>query len=384
MNAGARIATGLLCVLAAGRLHAADVSLSWRDGLDVDMTDQLEFSLGVRLQGDVASFDDDETALEDDNDFRRARVVSQLDWSAWRLRADYDFGISEGWKNLFVQYRGFRRQRITLGNHVAPFSMEDSTGSQHLPLLERSIAGALNPGILFGLSYRRWGDRWSTTAGLFGNEFSDLDRRRLPGNSLNGRVTFAPLRGSTAAIHLGAAGEFRRIRKDESVRFRVRPGTRLTDRRLINTRRIEGVERSHTLGVEFAAFYENLRFQSEATHVALRGTQNRVAFNSHYVMASMLLGGGAYRYSHSRGTFRSIRPEHRWGALELAVRRAYLDLTDGPVTGGQQTEMTYGISWIVNRQFRVMVNYSDINASPNRNGIDEQASLWSMRLQFGM
>ncbi len=384
MKTWIHIAAGLFCVLSTGRLFAADVSLSWRDGLDVDMADQLEFSMGLRLQGDFARFDDDETALEDDNEFRRARVVSRLDWSAWRLRGDYDFGISEGWKNLFVQYRGLRRQRITFGNQVAPFSMEDSTGFQHLPLLERSIAGALNPGILFGLSYRRWGDRWSTTAGVFGNEFSGRDRRRLPGRSLNGRVTFAPLRNTTAAIHLGAAGEFRRIQEGESVRFRVRPGTRLTDRRLINTRRIEGVDRSHTLGVEFAAFYENLRLQSEATHVALRGTQNRVSFNSHYLMASVLLGGGAYRYNHSRGTFRSIRPEHRWGALELAVRHAYLDLTDGPVTGGKQTEMTYGVSWIFNRQFRVMVNYSDIDASPNRNGIDEQASLWSMRLQFGM
>ena len=46
----------------------------------------------------------------------------------WRLRADYDFGVSSGWKSTYLQYRGLRRQRITLGNQVAPFSFEDLTG----------------------------------------------------------------------------------------------------------------------------------------------------------------------------------------------------------------------------------------------------------------
>ncbi len=361
---------------------AAENRFSWRDGLRVDITDNVQFSTGARMQYDLVRFNDDRTRLDDDQDFRRLRLINRLAVFNWRVRADHDFGVSEGWKNLYVQYRGLDKQLITFGNQTAPFSKEDTIGSGELPFLERSIASALSPGTLVGLSYRRWGDRWSTTAGLFGNELNDLDRRRLRGRSINARATFAPLRTDLATLHLGFSTELRKVSANQSVRLRVRPGTRLTTRRLIDTRRIRGVDRSYTNGIELGLAYRNLRVQTEAIRLSLDRDTDHVDLKSHKMMASVLLGGARYRYSVGRGSFYSVPPKNRWGALELAARHARLDLDDGPVEGGIQTENTLGVSWIINQQLRTTLNYTDIEAKPNRNGRDEDVSLWSLRLQY--
>lgn len=368
----------------AGQAFAVNTSLSWGDGLQVEFTDDIELSVGMRLQGDAVKFHDDRTTLEDEKDFRRARVTNQLDVEDWRFRADYDFGVSEGWKNLFIQYRGLKNQRITIGNHSAPFSMEDMSSSLFQPLLERSIASALSPGIQLGASYRRWGKDWSATAGIFGDELNDQDRRRLPGKSANLRITHAPVFTQSTTIHLGIAAEFRNIDDGERVRLRVRPGTRLATRRLIDTRNIDDVDSSDTVGLEFAAAHCGFRLQVETARATLDSNQGDLDFDSHYIMASALFGAGDYRYSHSRGVFKSVRPESDWGAVELTARYAQLDLSDRFVTGGKQSEATLGVSWIINSHLRAMLSYTDIETSPNRNGNDEDVSLWSLRLQWAI
>ncbi|MGI9292365.1 MAG: OprO/OprP family phosphate-selective porin [Pseudomonadales bacterium] len=372
----------MLCQLLSSA-NAVELERSPSRGLDIRIDDQIRLSAGIRLQADAVRFGDDRTSLENDADFRRARLTSTLDWSAWRLRADYDYGISEGWKNLFVQYRGLNKQRITLGNQIAPFLMEDMTSSQHLPLMERSIASALNPGTLLGVSYHTWGDRWSLKTGVFGDELSDLDRRTLPGKSVNGRFTVAPVRHNAATLHIGIAGEYRQIDDDESVRLRARPGTRLTDRRLVNTGRIADVDQATNVGLELAVAHKNVRLQSEVVRTTFDGLED-FTFDSHLLMASVVFGGESYRYSHSRGVFDAAQPNNRWGAIELAARIARLDLSDGSITGGVQTERTVGVSWIPNQKFRAMLNYSDIEASPNRKGADEDVSVLLFRLQMAI
>ena len=136
--------------------------------------EEWSFKIGGLLHTDSVSFSDDLTPIESDTDFRRARLKTQARYGDWRIRADYEFGLAEGWRSTFVEYSGFRKQRIVVGNQVAPFSMEDLTGSRYLSLTERSIASALSPGMLLGASWRTWLDQWSFHAGVFGDELSDL------------------------------------------------------------------------------------------------------------------------------------------------------------------------------------------------------------------
>ena len=372
----------IVSLVCASSAFAADATLSLKDGLEVGFTDHIKWSVGLRLQSDSVQFNDDITPLEDDTDFRRARIITKLNVGNWHLGADYDEGISEGWKNVFIQYRGLRKQRITIGNQTAPFSMEDLSSSMAQPFMERSVATALSPGMLQGMSYRRWGDNWSVNGGFFGDELSELDRRRLRGESVIVRGTYAPIINDNNTVHFGISGEVRNVDSGEKVGYKMRPGTRLSDRRLITTRSIENVDKSDTIGFEFAASHRDLRVQAETIHAYLDAAEGDLHFNGQHITVSKVISGGNYRYSHSSGVFIPVRPQGSWGALELAARYARLDLTDDFVEGGEQTEATLAASWIINRQLRATVNYSFIEADPNRNGDHEDVSLLMMRLQF--
>ena len=45
------------------------------------------------------------------------------------------------------------------------------------------------------------------------------------------------------------------------------------------------------------------------------------------------------------------------GAIELAVRWAYIDLNDRGVEGGRIEEMTYGVNWYLNPYTKIVMNY---------------------------
>ncbi len=363
---------------------AAETSFDMDDGLVIEWDDDRYVSMGGRIHYDIARYDDDVTVLEDEQDFRRARAILRARYDDWQFRADYDVGIVEGWRNLYVRYRGWSRKRLTVGNQVAPFSLDDLASSNDLAFMERSLASALSPGMLTGVSLRAWGDDWSATAGVFGDELSDLDRRTVDGTSVIGRVTWAPIRKKRRVLHLGLAQEYRSVDSNEDVRIRSRPESRLTDERLVNSDRLAGVDALWTTGIEFMGILDNLRLQSEFMRMGLSGGPNEADFTGGYVQAGWIVTGERYRYSRSRGVPTSVRPKGDWGALELSARYSTLDLEDGPVTGGEQSQITAAVSLYLNEQLRVSVNYSRYDAAPNLDGIDEDGSILMFRFQAAL
>ncbi|NOX51970.1 MAG: hypothetical protein GXP16_15750 [Gammaproteobacteria bacterium] len=326
----------------------------------------------AKLHYDTVNFSDDVTALKDDSDFRRARFGVQVNMDDWRARADYDFGVSEGWKLLYLQYRGFDRTRVTAGNHLAPMSMEDLTGSNNLIIPERSLASALSPGLLTGVSIGTRGDHWTLRGGYFGDELSDLDRRRLQGKSVVVRGTFAPVATKGKTLHFGASFESRDVDTNKGVRIRTRPESRVTDVRLIDTRVLNDVDQATTYGLEFAASYNWLAVQAEHLNMSLdRELTADADLTGNYVAIIAALTGERIRYRRGSGTFVGVRPKSNWGALMLSVRRSMLDLDDAPVLGGEQTQQSIGLAWLLSDQFSVHLTYSDYEAAPNRNNIDE-------------
>ena len=49
-------------------------------------------------------------------------------------------------------------------------------------------------------------------------------------------------------------------------------------------------------------------------------------------------------------------PSSRWGAVELAARLSELDLSDGNIIGGEETNLTFGLNWDINQNVRCMVS----------------------------
>ena len=378
------LAAAVLALAPVLAAPAAESDFTLDDGAEVAWDDDRYLRLGARIHYDVARFSDDVTPLEDEQDFRRARFVLRAGYDDWQFRADYDVGLVDGWRNLYVRYGGWNRVRVTAGNQVAPFSLDELSSSNDLAFLERSLASALSPAMLTGLSVRTWGDSWSATAGVFGNELSDLDRRTADGTSFVGRFTYAPLQKRRQVLHFGVAHEYRSVDSNTDVRIRARPETRLTDVRLVDTCSIAGVDSLATTGLELMAILDSVRLQTEYLVMSLDGGPNEADFSGGYIQASWLVTGERYRYSGSRGVPTAVRPKGDWGALELSVRYSMLDLEDGLVAGGEQTQLTAALSWYFNRQLRTSLNYSQYDAAPNSNGLDEDGSILMFRFQYSM
>ena len=378
------VSVGALCLAFGAAAGAAETSVSVEDGAELAWDDDRYVRVGGRVHYDLARYSDDVTLLEDEQDFRRARLILRAAYDDWQFRADYDVGLVDGWRSLYVRFGGWNRVRVTAGNQVAPFSLDELSSSNDLAFLERSLASALSPAMLKGLSVRTWGDSWSATAGAFGDELSDLDRRTADGTSLVGRFTYAPIRKKRQVLHLGVAHEYRSIDSNSDVRLRARPESRLTDARLVDTGNIVGVDSLSTTGLELMAILDSVRLQTEYMRMSLDGGLNDAVFTGGYVQASWLVTGERYRYSRSRGVPTAVRPRGDWGALEFSLRYSMLDLDDGLVAGGEQTQLTAAVSWYFNRQFRTSLNYSRYDASPNSNGIDEDGSILMFRFQYAM
>lgn len=378
----ARLA-GLL-LLQLGLISAAFAEVDFTDnGIRISGNDDGTFiRFGGRLHLDAARFDEDVTPLDNDIIARRARIQLAARYKKdWRLVADYDFGELEGFRSLWVGYTGFKDTRIILGNQVAPFSLDERTSSNNIMFIERSLANALSPGLLVGLSVATRGDSWTLTAGLFGDEINDRQRRKGDGRSVAGRATWTPVRrGKGHLLHFGTSLEYRDLTNNE-VRFRTRPESFVTPEKLISTGTIRNANDLRNASLEVAWRYRRLSAQGEyaRTEVSRQG-QSAVAFDAGYAAVSYFLTNHRRGYRRRTGTFGNITRGGK-NAWEIAARYSFADLNDQDIDGGREENITLGLNWYINRNYRVMLNYIDVRARPNAAGVNESPSIVQMRFQ---
>lgn len=389
MNTSTTTRSGLLLagMLSFGTAYAADVKFTSAEGLAVK-GDGYEWLLGGRVQADSAWFDDslDPSPFDDNADFRRARINTQLTIrDAWRIAAEYDFaGTNTGWKTVYLQYRGWDHWRITGGNQVAPFGMADLESSNDTPFMERSVATAMNPSLLTGVAVNTWGHGWTLAGGYFGNELSNESQRRSEGEGGVMRFTVSPIDGKGKLLHFGIAGEYRQPNDNDLLRVRTRPESYMTDVRLVNTGNIQNVDDTALLGLEAAMIAGPLTMQAEYMQMSVnRSIGSNVDLSGWYASAGLFFTGETREYSSNRGVIGGPRHiKHKWGALEAAVRYGSLDLDDQDVAGGQEDNYAVAFNWYVNDNIRFMLNYTHFDASPTSTGIDEDGDIYAIRFQL--
>ncbi len=95
-------------------------------------------------------------------------------------------------------------------------------------------------------------------------------------------------------------------------------------------------------------------------------TAGNLDFSGWHVTGSWILTGEMRDYNDKSGIMGPI-PVARsvyqggWGAWELAARFSSLDLSDGPVDGGDMDILSLGVNWWLSPIFNVNVNYRFIN-----------------------
>ena len=357
------------------------------------------------------------TDPEDFFAFRRVRLEMKgdiLETMLWRIQVDFNNTANAEFKDVFAGFKELpNNQRLQVGIQKRPIGLDHLNSSRYNVFLERPFVvesfneDARRPGItMYGhtddLSYS-----WQYGAYLLENVTRD---GRYRGDdyqgSLNARLVNSPWyddsSGGRGYFHWAISGMFAhpdgnrnaRATNLNEGRFRTRPEAR-TVSRWLNTGRIPGAHYYETVGLEgiFNAGPVQVVGEYQATWLQRHqaSPQPDLFFHGAYVYASYFLTGEHIPYDRKSGTIGRVKPfenfflvdrcgggtGHGWGALNVAVRYSYLDLTDGDITGGVGQSGTLAVNWFFTPYSKLQFNliYGNIDDRGPIGGFSEGSYL---------
>lgn len=328
---------------------------------------EMTVAVGGRIQADAALYDEDITPLASGTEFRRVRLFASgaidEDW-AYKVQLDFADGDAD-LKDVFVQYKGFDFGSMKVGNFKVPFGLEELTSSKYITFMERSMTNAFVPSRRIGVGASKISGDMTFAAAIYGDEANDSSNDE--GVGIAGRFTVAP-KLYDGFWHFGVAALHEEPDNTDggsnTARFRTRPESHVTGSRLVDTGSIAGVASLTKLGLEAAAVLGSLSVQAEYMVNSVDTAAGDVDFDAYYVYGSWFPGGQSRAYD--KGVFQRTKADNAW---ELALRYSHINLDDGPVAGGEESNITLGVNYYVNPQLRFMVNYvlTDVDGGVNGN-----------------
>lgn len=341
-----------------------------------------KYWLDARAQVDAADYLGATNAMATGVILRRVRLgVKSTLYRNWLGEIDVDFaGDAVEVKDLWIGYQGWSNSLLRVGNFKEPFSLETLTSSKYITFLERSYIDNFSPDRHIGLAYSRWGSRWQVSGGVFGQGSGDIDATgQNQGFGLTARATVAPLLKDRQLIHLGAAVSRRTPDADATpnrLRIRARPETNVNKARFLSTGRITNVDYELLYNGELAVVQGPFSLQAEVTKADVHrlGGLSTGSFWGGYATVSFFLTGESRPYIASEGEWDRVFPRSRKGAWEVAARVSTMDLDDTSigVDGGKGTNITVGLNWYVNANFKFMADYVHVNL--NGNAVPDQGT----------
>ena len=307
----------------------------------------------------------------------REQVGTQKD--EWELRAarlmlngsiggDYRVGFQ-----LAAEYKGFdgdpdttwnltdmnlsfpigSRTKLQVGKTKETFAYEMVGDAANLPGGERVLSPffvSRNTGLRLT---HVWGPakRGTFSAGIYNDDW-DIGTKDRRGVDASARVTallWAP-EDPGRYFHLGLSA--RHVASKGELRYRGRPGSNVSDY-FVDTGKFEadgalhfGAEALLSLGgVSLLGEYEMADVDSP--------TNGNPRFTGWYLTGSWVLTGDHRPYDRNVGYARRVVPKGRWGAPELVVRYADVDLRDGQVDGGRFRRTDLGLNWWATHRWKL-------------------------------
>lgn len=333
---------------------------------------------------DTAYYNDDITALNDGSEIRRLRLELKGNiHQNMHYAFAYDTVADKGY-HVKGAYLGYYRDnwRLKIGNLQQPFSLEELTSSKHITFMERSLINCFAPSYALGMTANTWGKHWSATFGVFDDSIADNTFNNDGATSIAARLVYTPVKTKNSLFHLGISSVRQSLGANQTISFNTRPESHYTNVRLLSTGTLSNVDTNTRYGLETAWISGPWSIQGEYAKTDLQfANAPNASLGGWYVQGSWFITGEKRRYSSKSGAFSYIKPKSKNGAVELAARVSTLDLNDGTITGGEGRNVTLGLNWYVNRYVRMMLNYIDVKATPNRNGINENPNVIQARIQ---
>lgn len=374
-----------------------------RKGLNVTSSDgDFAFKLGSRLHFQASSHSGDlppGVDATDGTEFRRSRIEMKgkfhRDW-AWAAEADFaDNKVSL--KDFWLGYNAIPNTKLYLGHQKQPYSLSVEMSSNDIPFIERSVDNELIIPFTdraLGLRVERTGERWFAAAGVFG-EAVDANKDDDEGFGASARFVYAPIMEDNRTLHLGVRAAMR-TPSASTESFRIRDETtHQSNLRIVDTGEIGSIDRATMYGVEAAFVQDAWSVVGEYNMLNLaRDGASDLDFDSWHVYGTWSITGEsrAEAYKIGAGEFKRINPanpfdwrEGTWGAWELAMRYAHIDLNDGALTGGDETVLTSAINWYLNSNVRLMFELSHILETDGSSLLRDEAeglNIFQFRSQY--
>lgn len=394
--------------LQAGRLRSTDVPMV------EDLQKQPAFPK-VRLTGffqaDAGFFNQDAQSLAaygdigDTRGFRRARLAAVGDVSdfiSYMLEMDFAApgrpSFMDVWMDIHkVPVLG----NVRFGQYRMPFGMDALTSVRELTFLERASPFALDPfrQIAAGFHDNNSSQTVTWAASVFGfptDAFGDNTGDK--GYGMAGRLTALPVSADDGSflIHLGVDYALTRP-STGALEYRNQPefggpfvgatGANPSVPFFVDTG-VMNARSSNLFNAEAAAVWNQAYIQSELTYALVSLSNGASAtFPGYYVHAGYFLTGEQRSYNKVAGVLGRVKPLHSWGepcgfgAVELAARYSYLDLTSRSINGGRMNDVTLGINWYLNQYAKLQLNY--IRSMVDRAAVDNiNTNIVGMRAQL--
>jgi len=338
--------------------------------------DNARMNIGGSFMMDAAAYDSDLTDLGSGTKIRRARLyVAGTLPDSWKYKLQYDFTGTgnSGIKSAYLQHKSLK-----LGYFKEPFSLQNMSSSKNITFTERSLTDVFSPGRHIGLTYSTGGSAWTMTGGVFGQGVESPESEKDEGYGISGRATYALLNKENQKLHFGLGVSQRYMGEDESIRFRERPESDITDTHLVDTDKFDAKSLNRR-GFEALWVQGSLALQGEYVSVNIdrdSSDNTDVNFNGYYIEASWFLTGESVAYNAKKGNISKLKPISPSGAWQTALRFSRLDLTDEDIIGGEEDNLTFALNWYPIANLRFMANYIqvlDVEGGPHAD--DKPAAL---------
>ena len=255
---------------------------------------------------------------------------------------------------------------LKVGNFTPPLSLESVTAARDTVFMENSLpVQAFAPGRSAGIQLggSELSQRLEWTLGAFRTlETPTVGDQSKAGARLTGRVT-GLVQDDVAArqlTHVGLSGSF--LLAAEDVRYRSRPESHIAPT-FVDTGVLRSADNSVIAGLELAHVRGPWLGTGEVLLASVRGDGDETLWGG-YASLSRFLADVTQPYNRSTGTlgrFETPRPfslaARRFGTLRVAGRVSYLDLSDGRVAGGRETNLTADLTWFLNHYLSIDVEY---------------------------
>lgn len=357
---------------------------------EIPLTEFGGFKVGLEglLQADGNWFHNDRADLNgggsgdgDDSEFgvRRSEVVLKAKGDKFDWVVGYDFegekfiDANLKWKADFAA--------VTVGQYKQPMGLEELSSSKYNDFISKSVATNLfAPSRRLAVGVSRDFADWGYQLSAFSRE---LTRDRAHGRGYAGRAYWRPMVTDQGYLHLGVSAVTRDTDGDIE-RLRARPGADFATVRLIDSGTLANTDALSGYGLEGLWVQGPWKLQAEY----LTGSVDRYSSpgvsgadydaSSWYVSGMWNLTGESWGYK--AGTPSQSTNDDAAGLWQIGLRYDAADLDDGAVRGGDAEHLTFGVNWYWRSNFRVSLNYVDVQSE--RRGISDDPAITEARVQL--